>query len=107
MHDIPYLAAINALPKKYYTVQEILTQVKAKAKALGLTCTDFVLDHKIYAKDLEVLQNPNNANLKDFINLRIRGFHACGIFLVVIAKRFRSGGLHDLIVKAPLSDQSQ
>ena len=38
MHDIPYLAAINASPKKYYTVQEILTQVKAKAKVLGLTC---------------------------------------------------------------------
>ena len=107
MHDIPYLAAINASPEKYYTVQEILTQVKAKAKALGLTCTDFVLDHNIYAKDLEVLQNPNNANLKDFINLRISGFRACGIFLVVIGKRFRSGGLHDLIVEARLSDQSQ
>ena len=60
IHDIHYLPAINSSPTKYDTVQEILTQVKAKAEALGLTCTNLVPDHGIYAKALEVLQNPNN-----------------------------------------------
>ena len=77
--------------------------MKAKAEALGLTCTDLVLDHAIYAKALEVLQNTNNADLKEFINLRMGGFHACGIFLAVIGKRFGSAGLHDLIAEACLS----
>ena len=77
--------------------------MKAKAEALGLTCTDLVLDHAIYAKALEVLQNTNNADLKEFINLRMGGFHACGIFLAVIGKRFESAGLHDLIAEACLS----
>ena len=77
--------------------------MKAKAKALGLTCTDLVLDHVIYAKALEVLENPNNADLKEFINLRMGGFHACGIFFAVISKRFGFAGLHDLIVEARLS----
>ena len=77
--------------------------MKAKAEALGLTCTDLVLDHAIYAKALEVLQNPNNADLKEFINLRMGGFHACRSFLAVIGKRFGSAGLLDLIVEACLS----
>ena len=43
--------------------------MKVKAEALGLTCTDLVLDHAIYAKALEVLQNPNNADLKESLIL--------------------------------------
>ena len=49
--------------------------MKAKAEALGLACTDLVLDHAIYANALEVLQNPNNADLKEFVNLRMGGFY--------------------------------
>ena len=37
------------------------------------------------------------------INLRMGGFHACGIFLAVIGKRFEPAGLHDLIVEPRLS----
>ena len=77
--------------------------MKARAEALGLTCTDLVLDHAIYAKALEVLQNTNNADLKELINLRMGGFHACGIFLAVIGKRFGFADLHDFIVEACLS----
>ena len=77
--------------------------MKAKAEKLSLTCTGLVLDYAIYAKALEVLQNPNNADLKDFINLRMGGFHAYGSFLAVIGKRFGSAGLLDLIVEACLS----
>ena len=72
-------------------------------EALVLPCTDLVLDHTIYAKALEVLQNPNNADLKKIINLKMGCFHASRIFLAVIGKRFGSAGLHDLIVEAHLS----
>ena len=103
MHDIHYLPARNDSPTKYDTIQEILTQVKAKAEAFSLTCIDLLLDHAIYAKALEVLQNLNNADLKNFINLIMGGFHACGFFLTVIGKKFGSAGLYDLIVEARLS----
>ena len=77
MHAILYLPAINASPTNYGTARQFLTQVKAIAEAPGLTCTDLVLDHVIYAKVLEVLKNPNNVDLKEFINPRMSGFHAC------------------------------
>ena len=62
----------------------MLVQVKAKASAMGLLATDLVLGHAIYMKALEVLHNRKNAELRDFINLRMGGFHACNMFLAVI-----------------------
>ena len=47
MHDFHYLAAVISSPTKYDTVQEILTQMKDKAGALGLPCTDLELDHAV------------------------------------------------------------
>ena len=73
--------------------------MKAKTEAVGLTCTDLVLDHSIYVKTLQGLQNPNNVDLKEFINLRMGGFHACRIFLEAVSKKCWSTGLHDLIVE--------
>ena len=81
----------------------MLNQVGAKSNQLGLTCTDLVLDHAIYSKALEAINNPINQHLKDVINLRMGGFHACGIFLAVIGKRFGSAGLKDLIIEANLA----
>ena len=45
------------------------------AETLCLTCTDLVLDHTIYSKALNVLQNPNNGDLKEFINPKMGGFN--------------------------------
>ena len=73
-HHVHYLPAIDQSPTKLDTVQEILVQVKSKAEAIGFTCTDLVLDHAIYAKALEVMYSPSNADL-------MGGFHACSIFL--------------------------
>ena len=98
-----YLPAISQSLTKLETIQEMLNQVKAKADKLNLNCTDLVLDHAIYSKALKVINNPKNANMRDAINLRMGGFHACGIFLVVIGKRFASAGLHDLIIEAGLA----
>ena len=82
MYDIHYLLAINVSPTKYDTIQEILSQVKAKVDALHLSCSGLVLvlDHVIYSKALKVLQNSNNTDLKEFVNLRMDGFHVWKFF---------------------------
>ena len=98
-----YLPAINQSPTKLETIQEMLNQVKAKADKLNLNCTALVLDHAIYSKALEVINNPENGNMRDTINLQMGGFHACAIFLAVNGKRFASAGLRDLINKAGLA----
>lgn len=103
LHDIHYLPTIDQSPTKVETVHEILLQVKAKSENLGLRYADLVLDHAIYCKALEVLSNPEKADLKSFINLRMGPFHACCIFLAVIGKRFGSAGLKDMIVEASLT----
>ena len=81
IYELHYLSAINQSPTK-------------------LLATDLVLDHAIYMKILEALHNRKNTELKDFINLRMGGFHACNVFLAVTGKHFGSAGLRDLIVKA-------
>ena len=103
MHSIHYLPAINKSPTKLDVIKEILDQVKAKAEKLNLPCTDLVLDHAIYSKVLEVINDTKNDQLRDFINLRMGGFHACGIFLAVIGKRFGSAGIRDLIIEAGIA----
>jgi len=101
-HSVYYLPTINQSPTRFDTVQEVLFQVKEKSEALGLRSTDLVLDHAIYAKALEVMTNPALSFLYKYINLRMGGFHACGIFIAVIAKRFGSAGLKDLMIEANL-----
>ena len=98
-----YLPAINKSPTRLDTVQEMLNQVKAKADKLNQNCTDPVLDHAIYSKVVEVINDPQNASLREAVNLRMGGFHACGIFLAVIGKRFGSAGVQDLIVEVGLA----
>ena len=101
-HSIHYLPAINQSPTKFDTVQEILVQVKKKSESLGLVSADLVMDHAIYTKALEVMVNPINQDLHNFINLHMGGFHACCIFLAVIAKRFSAAGLKDVIIETNL-----
>lgn len=83
-------------------VLEMLEQSKAKAEKLDLKEADVVVDQAVYAKAFEVLMNPNHKNLKDFIVLRLGGFHINLNYLAVIGKRFGDGGLRDLIVEAGL-----
>ena len=41
-------------------------------------------------------------DLRDFIKLKMGGFHATCVFLDVISKRFSDAGLKDLIVETGL-----
>ena len=43
-----------------------------------------------------------NTDLREFINLRMGGFHAACIFMGVIGKRFSDAGLKDLIIESGL-----
>ena len=100
--EVFYLPAINQSPTKLETVQEVLYQVKSKSQAIGLQCSNLVLDHAIYSKALEILQNPNYIDLKQLINLRLGGFHVCLNFLAVIGTRFASAGMTDIIIESDL-----
>ena len=82
--EVFYLPTINQSPTRLETGHEVLYQMKSKSQAIGLHCSDLVLDHAIYSKALEILQNPNYTDLKQFINLRLGGFHVCLNFLAVI-----------------------
>ena len=97
-----YLPSIDKSPTKISTVYEVLFQVKAKAEALSNTEADLVLDHAIYCKALLILMEPRNIQLKNFINLRMGGFHASCIFVAVIGKRFVAAGLKELCIEATL-----
>ena len=101
-HTVCYLPAINQTPTRLDTVQEVLLQVKEKSEALLLPSADLVLDHAIYSKALDVLTNPQHDDLRKFINLRMGGFHACGIFIAVIGKRFSAAGLKDILIESDL-----
>lgn len=102
LHNVAYLPAINSSPTEMDTVLEVLQQSKAKAENLGLKEADVVLDQAIYAKAVEILQNPNHLDLKKFIVLRMGAFHTICIFFAVIGKRFGDAGLRDWIIEADI-----
>ena len=82
---VGYLPMIRSLLTKLETVKEELAQCKEKATQLGLSKTDLVLDHAIYCKAVEIIMDDRHTNLRDFINLRMGGFHANVSFLVLLA----------------------
>ena len=97
-----YLPSIAQPPTKINTVQEVLCQVKEKAEALKNKEADFVLDHVIYCKALEVIMNPRNLELCNFVNFRMGAFHLSCIFIAVIGKQFGAAGLKDVCIEVSL-----
>ena len=81
----------------------MLNQIMEKTRKLGLDRTEIVLDHTIYSKALEAINNAINEHVRAVVNLRMGGFHACGIFPADIGKCFGSAGLKDLIMEANLA----
>ena len=70
-HVVGYLPTIPKSPTSMDTVQEVLRLCKVKAESLNLKETDLVLDHAIYSKAVEIIMMTRNADLKNFINLRM------------------------------------
>ena len=82
------------------TVLELLYQSKTKAEKLNLPNADVVVDQAIYAKAVEIMNNPKFSDLKDFVVLRMGAFHIELNFLSVIGKRFGDAGIRDWIIEA-------
>lgn len=99
---VTYLPAIDQSPTNMDTVLEMLLQSKAKAEHLGLSDTDVVVDQTIYAKAVEIIENPTYKDLKEFIVLRMGAFHTSCVFITVIGKRFGDAGLKDLLIESEL-----
>ena len=80
----------------------MLLQSKANTEHLGLVEADLEVDQAFYAKAVEIMENLAHKDLKDFIVLRMGGFHIAMTFLSVIDKRFKDTGLKDLLVESAL-----
>ena len=61
----------------------MVLQSKTKSEHLGLVETDVVGDQAIYVRAVEVLENLDHKDLKDFIVLRMSGFQITMTFLPV------------------------
>ena len=77
-----------------------MLQSKEKAEKLGLQDIDLVVDQAIYTKVVEILANKIYIDLKNFIVLRMGGFHIALTFIAVIGKQSSDAGLKDLIIES-------
>ena len=100
MQRVSFLPAINQSPTELDTVHEVLQQVKRKTEILTVQSAGLVLDHAIFTKALNILNDITNEDLKASINIRMGGFHTSCIFLAAIGKRFASGGLRDIVIES-------
>ena len=104
--DIPpnsvvgYCQLIDASPTELSTVYTLLKKSLEMATQLGLNDTVVVLDQTIYAKALEVVWKKKEEFTS--IVLRMGSFHITCVFLSVIGKCFRDGGLRDLLLESTL-----
>ena len=85
----------------------MLIQTKQKAKLLNLDEADLACDHTVYSKALEVLLAEGNESLKEFINLRMGGFHTMCVFMAVIGKIYSDTGLWDLLIESGISTEGR
>ena len=76
-HRVSFLPAINQSPTELDTAHEVLQQVKRKTEILNVQSADLVLDHAIFTKALDILNDPANEDLKASISIRMGGFRAC------------------------------
>ena len=74
---------------------------------MNLGETDLACDHAAYLKALEVVLAEGNESLKEFINLRMGGFHAVCIFMAVISKIYGDAGLQDLLIQSGISTEGR
>ena len=101
---VGYCPLIDASPTELSTVYmyTLLKKSLEMATQLNLDDTVVVLDQAIYAKALEVVWKQKE-EFKS-IMLRMGSFHITCVFLSVMGKRFRDGGLRDLLLESTLVD---
>ena len=97
---VGYCPLIDASPTELSTVYTWLTKSLEMATQLNLDDTVVVLDQAIYAKALEVVWKQKEKF--NSIVLRMGSFHITCVFLSVMGKRFKDGGLRDLLLESTL-----
>ena len=98
---------ISSSSTKHSTIYEILIQTKQKSESLNLDETDLVCDHAVNSKALEAVLAKGNESLKEFVNLRMGGFHTMCVFMAVIGKIYGDTGLRDLLIESGISTEGR
>ena len=70
-HIVSFLPVINQTPTELHTVHEVPQKVKRKTEILNVQSADLVLDHAVFTKVLDVLNDPANEDMKASISIRI------------------------------------
>ena len=60
------------------------------------------VDQAVYAKAVEVCNNPRIKDSQDKIVIRMGGFHVSMTFIAVIGRRYASAGLRDVLIEADI-----
>ena len=97
---VGYCPVIDASPTELFTVYTLLKKSLEMATQLNLDDTVVVLDQAIYAKALEVVWKQKE-EFKSIV-VRMGSFHITCVFLSVMGKRFRDGGLRDPLLESTL-----
>ena len=56
---------------------------------------------------LEAVLAEGNESFKEFINLRMGGFHTVFVFMAVIGKIYGDAGLRDLLIESGISTEGR
>ena len=101
---IGYLPVVNASPTELAMVHKVLLDSVDVAKKQNQEVIVVVADQAVYAKIQEILWKASGDSPNKFRNIvaRMGEFHAVGVLLAVIGKRFADAGLHDLLIEAEM-----
>lgn len=109
---IAYLPVIEGTPTEMDTILDILKQAVLLADKLEIDEIACVFDLTIYAKiqeirwlNPEMIVNGKICNLLERTTVRLGEFHQAMSFLGTIGKRFRDGGLLDILVESEIVAQ--
>ena len=104
-HSIGYMPVINESPGNIATVYTIMKNATHTVDILeyevGFPEIErpsgaITVDQAVYAKAVELCNNPRIKDSLDIIVLRMGGFHVSMKFIAVIGRRYTSAGLRDV-----------
>ena len=98
MSVIGYLPVIDASPTEMSTVLTILQRSVEIANKLHLETLVIVVDQAIYSK-LQLIRWRNAVFMQRLV-IRLGAFHTAMSLIGCIGKRFRDGGLEDVLIES-------
>ena len=107
--NIGYMPIINHSPDDLATVYTVLSSAINTVDALDYEPSSdeatqpsvtITVDQAVYAKAVEVCNNPCLRNHMKPVVLRLGAFHTAMTFIAVIGKRYGSAGLRDILIES-------